>query len=155
MTMYIKLISVILLLFFQGALSSQSCDLESCDKDSSDEMNSECGCSVSREKKEDAKSEPLADDGKYSTHSNIKSPYPRTNQMVLIPAGSFIMGTNKPVFVADGEGPERKVTLSQFYLDKYEVSNSEFELFVNATGYVTEVKYFYSFFIIASQHDDM
>lgn len=68
--------------------------------------------------------------------------------MVLIPEGSFTMGTNNPIFVADGEGPERKVTLSKFYMDKYEVSNSEFELFVNATGYVTEAEKFGNSFVM-------
>ena len=132
---------IFLILLFTGSLSSESCDAESCANDPSKEGKSECGCSVNREKTEGSNSEAVADDvnSKYSTHSNLQSPYPRTNEMVEIPAGSFVMGTNKPIFVADGEGPERKVTLSNFYLDKYEVSNAEFELFVNSTGYVTEV----------------
>ena len=139
----IKFVILFILLICTDVLSSESCDAERCEKDPSAEGKSDCGCSINREKSEDTKSEHLADDVhsnlKYSTHSNIQSPYSRTNEMVMIPAGSFIMGTNKPIFVADGEGPERKVTLSEFYLDKYEVSNAEFELFVNATGYVTEV----------------
>ena len=136
-----KFVIIFLLLLCSVSLSSESCDAERCENNPSTEGKSDCGCSVSREKTEGKNSEALADDvnSKYSTHTNIQSPYPRTNEMVAIPAGSFIMGTNKPIFVADGEGPERKVTLSKFYLDKYEVSNAEFELFVNATGYVTEV----------------
>lgn len=64
---------------------------------------------------------------------------PRLNQMARIPGDTYIMGTDKPVFVGDGEAPARKVTLDQFYMDVYEVSNEEFELFVNNTGYKTEV----------------
>jgi formylglycine-generating enzyme len=61
------------------------------------------------------------------------------NPMGLIPGGIFVMGTNKPVFVADREGPARNITLKDFYLDTHEVSNKEFHLFVQATGYTTEV----------------
>lgn len=61
------------------------------------------------------------------------------NLMVFIPGGIFVMGTNTPVFVADREGPARNVTLEHFYLDTHEVSNKEFQLFVQATGYTTEV----------------
>lgn len=62
------------------------------------------------------------------------------NPMVLIPGGVFGMGTNKPIFKADREGPARNVSIQQFYLDQHEVSNKEFQLFVHATGYVTEVQ---------------
>lgn len=60
-------------------------------------------------------------------------------QMVPIPAGVFTMGTDDPQIRPDGEAPARRVTVSAFYMDAYEVSNAEFEKFVNATGYVTEV----------------
>lgn len=60
---------------------------------------------------------------------------------VLIKGGTFQMGTDKPIFVADGEGPSRKVTLDDFYLDVHEVSNKDFEMFVEKTGHVTEVNY--------------
>ena len=69
------------------------------------------------------------------------SPYPRTNQMVFIKGGTFIMGSDNQIIVADGEGPARKVTLDSFFLDVHETSNAEFEHFVNATGYITEVDY--------------
>lgn len=69
------------------------------------------------------------------------------SKMVLIPNGTFFMGTNKPVFVADGEGPERNITLSQFYMDVFEVSNKEFKLFIDDTGYVTEAESFRNSFV--------
>lgn len=86
-------------------------------------------------------------DGKYSSAANARSTYPRTNQMVFINGGKFMMGTDEPVFVADGEGPSREVTLSDFYLDVHEVSNAEFELFVNSTGYRTEAESFGDSFV--------
>lgn len=59
--------------------------------------------------------------------------------MVPIPAGVFTMGTDDPQIKQDGEAPARRVTVDAFYMDAYEVSNADFETFVNATGYLTEV----------------
>ncbi|BFZ08163.1 hypothetical protein BsWGS_11202 [Bradybaena similaris] len=73
---------------------------------------------------------------------------PRTNEMVYIPGGTFTMGTNEPVFVADGEMPARRVTLDSFYMDKYEVSNAEFERFVTVTNYKTEAETFGNSFVM-------
>jgi formylglycine-generating enzyme len=53
--------------------------------------------------------------------------------------GTFLMGTNYPYgFPADGEGPVRPVSLSPFSIDKYLVTNAEFAVFVEETGYVSE-----------------
>jgi sulfatase modifying factor 1 len=43
--------------------------------------------------------------------------------------------------------PARVVKLKSFYLDVHEVSNLEFELFVNTTGYVTEAEIFGNSFV--------
>eukprot|EP01052_Picozoa_sp_SAG31_P068227 SAG31_NODE_27032_length_432_cov_0.918919_1_plen_86_part_01 len=52
------------------------------------------------------------------------------------------MGTpkDKVHFKEDGEGPVRRVRMSGFRLDKFEVSNRKFEEFVAATGYTTEAE---------------
>lgn len=71
----------------------------------------------------------------------------RFNQMVLIPRGVFMMGTDEPAIPQDGEGPARRVHIQQFYMDMYEVSNLEFEHFVNATGHVTEAEKFGDSFV--------
>uniref|UniRef100_A0A667I515 Sulfatase modifying factor 1 n=1 Tax=Lynx canadensis TaxID=61383 RepID=A0A667I515_LYNCA len=63
-------------------------------------------------------------------------------KMVLIPAGVFTMGTDDPQIKQDGEAPARRVAIDAFYMDAYEVSNAEFEKFVNSTGYLTEVDAF-------------
>jgi len=57
--------------------------------------------------------------------------------MVLIPAGSFLMGSNAH---ADDEKPVHPITLDSFYIDKYEVTVGQFRKFVEATGYVTEAE---------------
>ncbi|WP_068774805.1 formylglycine-generating enzyme family protein [Paenibacillus sp. FJAT-26967] len=63
--------------------------------------------------------------------------------MILLPGGSFHMGTDdEEGFPADGEGPVHEVSLSPFYVDKYCVSNEQFERFTAATGYVTEAEHF-------------
>ena len=52
------------------------------------------------------------------------------NEMVLIPAGEFIMGTDERL---PDEGPEHKVVLDAFYIDKYEVTNLQYKKFIDAT----------------------
>jgi len=68
--------------------------------------------------------------------------------MVYIPAGEFIMGTDrgfmeefsreygvrKGKFFEDAE-PAKKIFLKAFYIDKYEVTNREYKKFIDATGY--------------------
>lgn len=49
------------------------------------------------------------------------------------------MGTDDPKIKQDGEAPARRVAVDAFYMDAYEVSNADFEKFVNSTGYLTEV----------------
>lgn len=60
-------------------------------------------------------------------------------KMVLISGGEFLMGTDNPGIPPDGEGPQRLVHVDSFYMDIQEVTNRQFQSFVNATGYVTEV----------------
>lgn len=68
-------------------------------------------------------------------------------KMIKINAGTYFIGTNNPVFVADGEGPKREVVLDSFYIDKFEVSNEEFAAFASATGYTTEAESFGDSFV--------
>uniref|UniRef100_A0A0A1XIB2 Sulfatase-modifying factor 1 n=1 Tax=Zeugodacus cucurbitae TaxID=28588 RepID=A0A0A1XIB2_ZEUCU len=68
--------------------------------------------------------------------------YPEDPSMSLIPAGNYLIGTDEPHFVSDGEGPERLVKISEFYIDKFEVSNANFNKFVKATNYTTEAEKF-------------
>uniref|UniRef100_A0A4W3JJ85 Sulfatase modifying factor 1 n=1 Tax=Callorhinchus milii TaxID=7868 RepID=A0A4W3JJ85_CALMI len=67
--------------------------------------------------------------------------------MVPIPGGVFTMGTDDPGVPQDGEGPARKVHVKAFHMDKYEVSNTEFQRFVRATNHVTEAERFGDSFV--------
>ena len=67
--------------------------------------------------------------------------------MILVPAGTFIMGSDKedeegyqeqfgfvdPLY--RNESPQHQRTLPAFYIDKYEVTNREYKRFTMATGY--------------------
>ncbi len=61
-------------------------------------------------------------------------------EMVLIPAGEFIMGSNNtgPKKDSFAAYPEHKVNLPAYWIDKYEVTNLEFQEFSVKTGYVGE-----------------
>ena len=58
-------------------------------------------------------------------------------EMVLIPAGEFTMGV-------DGgdttDGPAHVVNLPDYEIDKFEVTNDDFSLFVELTGYATDAE---------------
>ena len=60
-------------------------------------------------------------------------------EMVVIPAGKFMMGSDVKSEMKDGsrgEGPIREITLKNaFALGKHEVTVAEFAAFVDATGY--------------------
>jgi len=70
------------------------------------------------------------------------------NELFDTQGGSFTMGANDPPVPTDGEGPERHVTLRPFAIDKYEVSNGEFALFVKETSYRTEAEKFGNSFVM-------
>ena len=78
--------------------------------------------------------------------STVSDPKPQ-DDMILIPAGAFLMGsTEQEIFDAwrqnDGgwekedyvsSYPQRKITLDDFYIDKKEVSNGDYKMFIEAT----------------------
>lgn len=69
------------------------------------------------------------------------------DDMVLIPAGDFIMGSDefdkdtlqqrfglsKPLYL--NEHPKHKVMLNDYYIDKYEITNKEYKEFTDGTGH--------------------
>jgi len=68
--------------------------------------------------------------------------------MVLIPAGTFLMGREDregwspmgaPELFND-ELPAHEVYVDTFYIDKYEVTNRQFKEFVDSTGYTTDAE---------------
>ncbi|UXI14851.1 UTP-glucose-1-phosphate uridylyltransferase [Sarcoptes scabiei] len=75
------------------------------------------------------------------------SRFDRRAGMVRIPSGQFFQGTNRPVFIADGESPERSVRMHSFWLDRHEVSNEKFREFITETAYVTDAERFGDSFV--------
>jgi iron(II)-dependent oxidoreductase len=55
-----------------------------------------------------------------------------TKNMVYIPKGHFIMGSDNEEYV--DENPHHRVFLKSYFIDKYEVRNKEYEKFVLARG---------------------
>jgi iron(II)-dependent oxidoreductase len=51
--------------------------------------------------------------------------------MVLIPAGDFVMGSDR----GGDESPAREVYLDAYYIDRYPVTNAEYAKFVQETGH--------------------
>ena len=71
---------------------------------------------------------------------------PLEGDMVRIPAGHFIFGTNKQDDSAEAlslgipkpwyadEGPENKVFLKSFYIDRHEVTNRRYKIYIDDLG---------------------
>ncbi len=68
------------------------------------------------------------------TNSSRKSV---SNEMVLIPEGTYLMGASDEQWRLPRELPRHKVHVKSFYMDPHEVTNAQFEKFVDATGYST------------------
>tara|TARA_B100001093_G_scaffold450775_1_gene457786 strand:- start:7 stop:1071 length:1065 start_codon:yes stop_codon:yes gene_type:complete len=56
--------------------------------------------------------------------------------MVLVQGGEFMMGGDGPDAKQD-ELPKHKVLVNSFWMDESEVTNDQFQEFIDATGYVT------------------
>ncbi len=70
-------------------------------------------------------------------HSSSKVPA----RMVWIPGGTFNMGSSIATDVKHKEeGPAHTVTIRGFWMDETEVTNAQFQKFINATGYVTDAE---------------
>ena len=62
--------------------------------------------------------------------SQVSREEPVREEMVSIPAGPFIRGTDQGGF---DEHPQRTLTLDAFAIDRYEVTNFQYQQFVNVT----------------------
>lgn len=72
-------------------------------------------------------------------------------ETIDIPGGKAIVGTNAPLIWDDGEGPVRTVAVKPYRMAKTVVTNAEFRLFVEKTGYVTEAEKFGWSFVFIKQ----
>lgn len=66
--------------------------------------------------------------------SEVKETRTDLKDMIKIPGGRFLMGSDN--FYPE-EKPVHEVTVDGFWMDKYEVTNEQYEKFVKDTGYVT------------------
>ncbi len=73
--------------------------------------------------------------GRVALRAAYASDDPPHKDMVWIPGGTFEMGAQIPSYPE--EGPVHTVTVSGFWMDKYPVTNKQFQQFVKTTGYVT------------------
>ena len=81
----------------------------------------------------------------------------QTEDLIYIKGGTFWMGTDsREGFEKDLEGPRTEVTLADFYIAPYTVTNQEFLTFFLDTGYVTDAERYGSsnvFHLLMSEED--
>lgn len=77
--------------------------------------------------------EPSSSDGSPSDEPvEVSAEDPLLDEMVAIPAGPFLRGTDDGGF---DEKPARTISLNEFSIDRYEVTNYQYHQFVAATGH--------------------
>lgn len=64
----------------------------------------------------------------------------RACNAIPVTGGRSFVGTDAPVFKADGEGPRRNCVLRDFALEATTVTNARFAAFVEATGYQSDAE---------------
>ena len=64
------------------------------------------------------------------------------NNMIMVEGGTFTMGEkeDRDSICTRVERPAHQVTVSSFYIDKYDVTVKEFEVFAKETGYKTDAE---------------
>ena len=66
---------------------------------------------------------------------------PPPSTLVSVPAGRYSMGDESEwAYAGDGEGPVHPVELAAFRIDRYTVTNAQFDAFVKDTGWRTEAE---------------
>lgn len=75
-------------------------------------------------------------------------------EIVEIPGGNALIGTDKPQIVIDSEGPLRRRNIDGFRIGATTVTNADFNEFVTATGYVSEAEQFGWSFVFWQQVPD-
>ena len=63
-------------------------------------------------------------------------PPPPIKGMIVIPKGEFVMGSDK----YSAEKPVQKIYMDEYYIDKFLVTNAQFQKFVEETNYVTDAE---------------
>jgi len=66
--------------------------------------------------------------------NSLNLPTVQNQKMLLIPAGSFIQGSDA-IEAQDNERPPHEVCLKEYWIDRYPVTNREYRSFIAAEGY--------------------
>ena len=74
--------------------------------------------------------------GSNSTDSILTKGDTSTDGMKYIPGGTFMMGGDNDQ-ASEDEYPKHSVQVNPFWMDETEVTNAQFQKFVEATGYIT------------------
>ncbi len=77
---------------------------------------------------------PTSDAATEEEHKDEEQVVLRGSEMADIPAGPFVMGNDNS---DPNEAPVHQVDLPAFMIDRFEVTNADFNLFVEDTGHVT------------------
>lgn len=85
-----------------------------------------------RYKAEASHSKQVAAEKKRSSGSSRPGLDGDHKDMILVPAGEFTMGSND---WWPKSGPEHKKNVDSFYIDKYEVTNKKYKVFVDSDGH--------------------
>jgi formylglycine-generating enzyme required for sulfatase activity len=98
------------------------------------------GCSAPREPEQPAASAPPPTAPiEHSAPPRLnpaEPPGPAPEGMVYVPGGEFSMGSEEAMMGADAR-PVHRVYVDAFWMDETEVTNQQFERFVEASGHVT------------------
>ncbi|WP_419466054.1 formylglycine-generating enzyme family protein [Alteribacter salitolerans] len=112
-------------------------------------MNRKSCCAASREGRANSVSA--------ETIIKHKTGMRHTEHLIRLDGGEFIMGTDEDGrYPGDGEGPSRPVRLKPFAIDRYAVTNAQFQEFVEETSYVTEAEHYgwsFVFHMLVSEKD--
>ena len=66
----------------------------------------------------------------------VTTPAGTQHEMVLVPEGPFVMGAKSEESGETDEQPVHVVYLDPFYIDRYEVTNAQFQAFAEATSHI-------------------
>jgi gamma-glutamyl hercynylcysteine S-oxide synthase len=73
-------------------------------------------------------------DWEASLSDRIDDTKPNITEMVKIPAGEFVMGSNE-IYTQDNERPAHKINLKSYWIDRHPVTCQQYEEFIQAGGY--------------------
>jgi len=86
---------------------------------------------------ETARLEEVVEKGTKNSKGFYEQPHPAdASIMIVMPAGEFTMGSDQYA----AEKPVQKIYMDKYHIDKYLVTNKQFQKFVEATHYVTDAE---------------